>query len=361
MNYFNLFSNVLITRGVGRILISDLQRDKSELFPIEFIEIINDLSEKSIESVIESYDLSSQEFVREYIDILLQNEFGFITKNDWDKNFSSLTYEYSVPNKITNAFLEIDNLEILNKICSSLSNLGTQHIVIHYNKILTIEDFKFVEDSFRTTTITSIEIFSLYYDEINEIFFNTLEKYCSRVFSLVFYNCRKTIYKPKDRYKFTTSFTKKHIEMNSCGKVDVKYFNTNITKVLEAINHNSCLYKKIGIDKEGNIKNCPAMNQCFGNIKEVTLDSAINHKDFKKYWNISKDSITICKDCEFRYVCTDCRAYTERSHISQEGLDVSKPLKCGYSPNTGKWEEWSTNPLKKKAIQFYGMQNLTKI
>lgn len=136
-----------------------------------------------------------------------------------------------------------------------------------------------------------------------------------------------------------------------------KYFNPNLPKVLEAINHNSCLRKKISIDKDGNIRNCPSMPQSFGNIKDTTLEEALNHKDFKKYWNLTKDSIEICKDCEFRYICTDCRAYTEKTHQNNEGLDTSKPLKCGYDPYTGEWEEWSTNPLKQKAIKYYGLSN----
>lgn len=144
MNYFNFFSNILITKGLRRILISDLQRDKSELFPLELSDIIEELKEKSIEDVIQSYDIESQNFIREYIDILLENEFGFITKENWDYNFPPLSYEFSIPNEITNAYLEIDDLNILLRINTSLSNFGTEHIVIHYNKSLDIEDFKFI-------------------------------------------------------------------------------------------------------------------------------------------------------------------------------------------------------------------------
>ena len=32
----------------------------------------------------------------------------------------------------------------------------------------------------------------------------------------------------------------------------------------------------------------------------------------------------------------------------------------GYNPYTNEWEEWSTNPLKQKAIEYYGMQDLVK-
>ena len=95
------------------------------------------------------------------------------------------------------------------------------------------------------------------------------------------------------------------------------------------------------------------MSQSFGNIKDTTLAEALEKPDFKKYWNINKDKIHVCKDCEFRYICTDCRAYVE----DPEDI-LSKPLKCGYNPYTGEWSEWSTNPLKQKAIEHYGMQDL---
>ncbi|WP_426274799.1 grasp-with-spasm system SPASM domain peptide maturase [Chryseobacterium sp. S-02] len=355
MNYFNLFSNIFITKGAKRILISDLQRNRSELFPLELYDIIEELKENSVENVVKQYDVESQDFIREYINMLLENEFGFITKESWDYNFPPLSYEFLTPNEIINAYLEIEDLNCLLKIEKSLSNLGTEHVVIHYNKPLLIEDFNFIENIFKNSPITSIEIFSEYGDYIDEIFVTKLESVCNRIHNLVFYNCEKKPFKIKDIYKFTLFFVKQNIGISSCGKVDIKYFNTNLPKVLEAYNYNSCLHKKISIDKDGNIKNCPSMSQCFGNIKETSLEEALNHRDFKKYWNLSKDKIEVCKDCEFRYICTDCRAYTDRTHYNEVDLDISKPLKCGYNPYSAKWEEWSVNPLKQKAINYYGL------
>lgn len=97
------------------------------------------------------------------------------------------------------------------------------------------------------------------------------------------------------------------------------------------------------------------MKESYGNIRDTTLMEALEKPGFKKYWNITKDQVSVCKDCEFRYICTDCRAYLE------DPEDIySKPLKCGYNPYTCEWEEWSTNPLKEKAIEHYGMQDLVK-
>jgi hypothetical protein len=47
---------------------------------------------------------------------------------------------------------------------------------------------------------------------------------------------------------------------------------------------------------------------------------------------VRKDDIEVCKDCEFRYICTDCRIFKNDSN------DIySKPKKCNYDPYTNTW------------------------
>ncbi|OHT30239.1 grasp-with-spasm system SPASM domain peptide maturase [Elizabethkingia meningoseptica] len=147
----------------------------------------------------------------------------------------------------------------------------------------------------------------------------------------------------------------KILSCNQCGIINEQLFLPNQRTYLSSLGSNSCLSKKIAIDINNNIKNCPSMPQSFGTIKENTLSEILNHNELKKYWNLTKDSINVCKDCEFRYICTDCRAYTERSHFDKSGLDISKPLKCGYNPYTGEWQNWSSSPLKQRAIEFYNL------
>ena len=130
----------------------------------------------------------------------------------------------------------------------------------------------------------------------------------------------------------------------------------------ESLNHNTCLNRKIAVDINGDIKNCPSMVKSYGNIRDTSLLRAIQQPGFKRYWDINKEQVAVCKDCEFRYICTDCRAYTEDPYDTSgpDGTNLSKPLKCGYNPYTGEWSKWSTNPLKEKAIEFYGMEDLVK-
>ncbi|SHM11564.1 SPASM domain peptide maturase, grasp-with-spasm system [Chryseobacterium carnipullorum] len=356
MTYFNLFSNILVTKGASRILISDLQRNTSDLYPLELHEVIEGLKNQSIENILKVYDAESRLFIREYIDMLLKKEYGFMTDGDWDKNFPPLSYTFYEPHEISNVFIEINDIAVLDKIKQSVENLGVKHLVIYCHNKLSLKEFQDIDDQFKGSVLNGIEIFSPFHDDVNENFISSLHQTLNRIYSLVFHSCPKFPVKSKDIFRFSLQFSRENLKISSCGKVDLKYFNTNLPKVSEALNYNSCLHKKIGIDRNGNIKNCPLMADHFGNINDSTLEEALMKPGFKKYWNITKDKIEVCKDCEFRYICTDCRAYTEQTHQDNNGSDLSKPLKCGYDPYTGKWEAWSKNPLKQQALHFYTQQ-----
>ena len=97
------------------------------------------------------------------------------------------------------------------------------------------------------------------------------------------------------------------------------------------------------------------MQNGFGSVNDTQLKYVVTDKDFTSIWSITKDQISVCKDCEFRHICTDCRVYKENPND-----EFSKPLKCGYSPYTNEWEDWSINPLKKEAISYYKLKAVTE-
>ena len=84
------------------------------------------------------------------------------------------------------------------------------------------------------------------------------------------------------------------------------------------------------------------MTKNYGNIRDTTLREAIEKQGFKDVWYIHKDQIEVCKDCEFRHICTDCRA-----NIQDPNNIYSKPAKCSYDPYTATWgaENPTNNPL----------------
>lgn len=133
----------------------------------------------------------------------------------------------------------------------------------------------------------------------------------------------------------------------NCGNICPQYFNTNIDLFTESMQFNTCLNRKVSVDRMGLIKNCPSMTKDFGHISINALSEAIHKDSFRTHWKIKKDDITVCKDCEFRHMCTDCRTYL----FEPENI-LSKPLKCGYDPYTASWtqQEKESFALKRRHL-----------
>jgi SPASM domain peptide maturase of grasp-with-spasm system len=118
---------------------------------------------------------------------------------------------------------------------------------------------------------------------------------------------------------------------SDCGRISPFYFESNFTQFNNRA-FNTCLKGKLSVDRFGNIKLCPSMKSGFGKVNSISLKKMLVNKKVQKIQNINKDEILVCKDCEFRYICTDCRAITE------DGGLYSKPKKCNYDPYTANWE-----------------------
>ncbi|GAA4759947.1 MULTISPECIES: grasp-with-spasm system SPASM domain peptide maturase [Flavobacterium] len=357
--YFKVFANCIFVYGYNRSLIIDSQRNHFTIIPNEMYDMINQFqSKKSIEDVVSSYGHENLDVVNEYIDFLIENEFGFVTNEDEFDLFPKMNTDFEIASHITNCIVEISEVNLFNidKIISDLDFLQCKNVQFISYETIDLKTLKDLLVKANNSNFRSIELVLKYSDEILS-FINKIDDINFRVTQLTLHSSS-----PKREFEdLKASFNINLLEyelknFKHCGIVDAKYFSdVNKYKILESLNHNSCLNKKVSINKKGEIKNCPSMTGSFGNINDITLKEAFNHSNFKEYWGVTKDKISVCKDCEFRHVCTDCRAYVENPNDM-----YSKPLKCGYNPYTNVWEEWSTNPLKEKAIAFYEMSDLIK-
>ncbi|MGH2666106.1 grasp-with-spasm system SPASM domain peptide maturase [Flavobacterium sp.] len=352
--YFKVFANCIVTKGYNRGLILDIQRNNFTAIPDTMQEIISHLQDKSsINEVINLYGVENKDIINEYLDFLIENEFGFIVGADEFDSFINIDTSFEIASYVTNCIVEISKQTIANidKIVNGLESLYCKDVQFVCYESLDLDILKYILKATNETNFRSIELILKYSEEVFE-FIADIDKNNFRITELTLHssaNKNKEVSKGTFNIIFIDHELK---DFRNCGIVDSKYFNNiNKYKVFESLHHNSCLHKKISININGEIKNCPSMPESFGNIENTTLEEALNHLDFKKHWNITKDQIDVCKDCEFRHICTDCRAYVE-----EPGNQYSKPLKCGYSPYTNTWEEWSTNPLKQKAIAYYRME-----
>jgi SPASM domain peptide maturase of grasp-with-spasm system len=128
-------------------------------------------------------------------------------------------------------------------------------------------------------------------------------------------------------------FINEDIENLSCGYVCKEYFCVNTEMLAVSKTFNSCLFGKISIDENDLISNCLFSGEKYGKYRESDFKNLIKNKGFTKHWNITKDQIDVCKDCEFRHMCTDCRIF-----IKDPENIYSQPAKCTYNPYIAKWQ-----------------------
>ena len=339
--HFRLFANCIPVKGAKRAIICDLQRGGYDYIPNELLEVIEDCKNHPLGEVKEAYGTENEQILEEYFEFLLEKEYGFWT--DEPTSFPDLNLQWDAPALITNAIIDSDENSQHNfeSLFMQLEDMGCKHIQLRFFAEIHPKQLEVVLALTKALKFRSIDLVLAYSPVFDMSYWSKLCQEHLRLNQLIIYNAphnkaKKVLYDQTNEKSVITAliYQKTNIDSHQhCGIINPAYFAIGMELFTEAQKHNSCLNRKIAVDVSGNIKNCPSMLQSFGNAKHTPLQEAVLKKDFKKYWEIHKDQIEICKDCEFRYICTDCRAFTS----DHQNL-YSKPAKCQYNPYTATWE-----------------------
>lgn len=353
---FKLHANCKIVKGASRATICDLQRNSYVFIPLELTEII-------INGIIDcdqlKNELSHEDYqtLEQYLDFLEDNDLIFHCPDELIENFTDLSEEWDYPAKISNAIIEIspENISQLieRNIFSQLNQLGCLNIEIRIfpsgaSKLFYLSILRqLIKFEFFSIDI-GVELKELLPDETIKSVVQLVNK-VKTIKTLFLYNPIKNKEILSKNYGFGgVAYLKGSLNKQHCGMVHHSFFDINPQVFSESQNFNTCLNRKISIDKNGEIRNCPSMSDSYGNIRMQKLNHVLEQQKFTEKWKIKKDEIQVCKDCEFRHICIDCRAFLEDPSNKK-----SKPLKCGYNPYTTEWEEWSKNPLKTNTLINY--------
>ncbi len=116
-------------------------------------------------------------------------------------------------------------------------------------------------------------------------------------------------------------------------------FKAEKAKVDHYLNSHSCLAGKITITDRGDILPCIfSRNHVIGNTIEAgSLESVMIGNAMQQIWSTTKDSVMVCRDCEYRYVCFDCRPLSEAAAQGNSDYLHAPYPRCTYNPYTGEW------------------------
>ncbi len=324
-----LFENCQLIKGHSRTLLVDFQRRNLEFIDNEIYNILAQKNrELTVNEILESYSQEEKETITEYLEFLLEKEYAFQCASNEVPFFPKISLEWDNPAIITNCIIDFeiipnDFAPYLNLI-SDLEKLGCEDIQIRAYNEFPIDFFRIFLPNFNSSIIQRIEILLKYSESL--AYYKNFVKAFPRICKLQLYSAPRSKVIELNKTQQIILRKQKISNKNSCGIIDLNFFNLRLEHFCESNHYNTCLNRKVSIDADGNIKNCPSLKTSFGNINDTRIVDVIKQKNFTKIWKIKKDNIEVCKDCEFRHICTDCRAY----HKSDYSL--KKPTKCFYSP-----------------------------
>lgn len=328
--YFHLFSCCIPVKGYKKAVICDLQRNIIQPIPLPLYEILvndTDADTTSIEHITLKYGEKEKQLIEEYITFLYHNQFGYTS----DRPLSAIRLDlndYGESRCITNAIVDFDqnSTHTLFQIIPQLDELLCFALELRYYYSVSCETLKKELYFTHSSTLRSLEILVEFSDEYKLDNILKIKDVFPILKKITISNSHEDVVYNSDELSIIYT-TETIVDERCCGVTNELYCIAETHLFIESVHFNSCLNKKISVDKSGMIKNCPSMKDSFGHISTTRLKDALETEAFRKVWKISKDQIEVCSDCELRYVCQDCRAYIE----DKENI-FSKPIKCNYNP-----------------------------
>ncbi|MCI4667047.1 MAG: grasp-with-spasm system SPASM domain peptide maturase [Bacteroidia bacterium] len=330
-----LYSCCIPVKGASRSIVCDLQRKSFLYIPNSLYEILTLHRGKRKEEIFQTYDNQYNDTIQEYFDFLVEQEMLFYC--DDSERFPKMSMDWMSPAQIQDSIIDIgaESAHDWDHILSQLEGLGCRHIQVRSFVNKSLDFWQELMEKVSEYAIISVEIHMKHGVGLEKESLNSLVQTFPQIFLINVHSSPFTWFAEGfPRRMGNLQFSKVSIDSEThCGVISPSFFIINEKTFTEGWNHNSCLNRKISVDQYGMLKNCPSMVEAFGLANETDFEEVLKKEGFTKLWNINKDQVEVCKSCEFRYICTDCRAY-----IQNPNDPLSKPAKCNYNPALGKWE-----------------------
>lgn len=329
---FKLFQCCIPVKGVKNGIIIDFQRNAFHNVSNQIIDLLDDYCNKDIYALFNDFR-NSKTILKKHIRYFIENELIIIS--DDISCYPALNNDFSSPEIIETFSIEIydfnTNFENFFKIqmnevgATSLKLIIRKNEIINFNKILTL------------LKISKIRCVVVYFEYSMEIVkeIKPLVIDDPRISQVVFYNFKGEVNLEDCDEKFCFEKSSFEIIFDNKSIESVDDFVLNFNMYNEALHRNLMFNKSVYIDSLGNIKKHKEDLEIYGNIASTNLVNIPENKDFKSFWEITKDKIEVCKSCEFRYVCPDGKIPFKSN--SKDPYYKYK-TRCKYDPYQGSWD-----------------------
>ena len=354
-----LFADCVPVRGHTASAIYDLTRGQISTFPSEYFPLFELFRTLRLGQLLESVAEDDRASLHDFLGFLLDNE--YVTFVDDLTPFLEIPSRWDAPCSIQNAIIDVNTQHHdYRRIISDLDLLGCEHLQVRsYSLLFAVPDLVELARLCRGTSIQMLQAVIPHDPRHSDADYVSLVTSNRILGSLIVHSADENRRIRVDQGARGTSAelvavdiemtTKKLESALDCGSITMKELLRPSTLTFNELHHfNGCLNRKVSVDENGLVRNCPAMGTSFGHHRSIALSEVVAGATFQKAWRARKDEIKICQDCQYRYACTDCRAFVE-----DPADDNSRPLKCGYDPYTDSWTDWRDRPGAAPAWETY--------
>jgi SPASM domain peptide maturase of grasp-with-spasm system len=319
---------VKIINGIAQNILFHSRLNRFKYISQLEYEVIKNFEFKKLSELEISFGVKNVEII---VNDLINHDYGFYLSENEYLMFPPLNEEYISPAQIENTIIDFGeycSLDVFRILLNQFEKFQTRSLLLRFFNIPSENTIIQYIELLENSSFVDVELVVPY----NSIDFKNIEE--PRISRIVFFNCPDNKLIHEIEYKsFSAVFLRETLSPDKCGVIDESMFVIDYDHYCIAKKYNSCLFKKISIDSKGFIKNCPSMKINYGHVSEINIEQVVNLPEFQEWWVIKKDDINVCKECELRYFCHDCRAFT----VGDENF--GKPINCKYNPKTNIWED----------------------
>jgi SPASM domain peptide maturase of grasp-with-spasm system len=323
--YFSVFKCCVFVKGSKKAAIYDVFREELMHIPLSLYDLIETHKNKRIIDIYNEF-IGEEDILNEYFQFLKEKEIIFFSKQkDTLNNFPEIDFKYEQTNLLTNiviCFNESVELSSIVKVLMNIEDVRCKYIQLRFGPNLSFKKIENIICLFiEAEILRGLSIFinsKTYETEIgSDLFSHPI------IQDVTVYNSDSDITGiDKTRFYSHSDFPC----FRSLNEERFKHFQPNILSFSESKGYNSYYNRKSFINVNGDIFQSPFTEKVFGNIYKDSLKEITRTASYQQLWNVTKDKISVCKDCEFRYVCIDGRVPIKKGDNFYYSTD------CKYSP-----------------------------
>ncbi|MBQ8781145.1 MAG: radical SAM protein [Oscillospiraceae bacterium] len=127
-----------------------------------------------------------------------------------------------------------------------------------------------------------------------------------------------------------------HLVLNSRMERKTPNFSADKKFFDSVFSINTCWHGKIAVSTDGKVFPCEfERNIVYGDVNKTSLKQIVDGKELYYYWHLDYSNIEVCRSCEYRFACKDCRPLG----CAENGNILGKSYRCKYDPYTGVWNK----------------------